>query len=307
MTSNATTKVLVPENEYRAALTTLTNVILSSSTNDSDSSSLLQQQQQQQVSPLRKEIHTSIVETIEQSIEPIPTLDFEKMQKFASTPVKRQLQKVLDKPELHQDDLSVSSCSTDIDSESSHSASSDSEMDEDELLDQQVWERAKELRQNVRMASRRLQLVREEKLSQALSLVQREIEDLIRLEKEWNDQVEGNFIARGEDQDRNSAVHVEEMEEALKNVKKQLQDLENVLPGNVQALRDTIESVSYSLQKKMKHEMSRTERAIQLRDCDDVWRSMKTSTQRNVSLKEDETAVEKVDAAKRFAMFVSKV
>lgn len=319
MTSNPpANKVLVPENEYDAALRTLTNVLLppaaESSSNDSKTWFTLSSSS----SPIRKDIHNSIVGTIERSIEPIPTVDFEKLQKFGSTPVKKQLAKIMENPDLQEDDLSVSSCSTDEDDNSestTNAASSDSEMEDDELLDRPVWERAKELRQKVRMASKNLQLVREEKMGQALSQVQSEINDLIRLEKEWNDTVEERFNQAGENQlDCNTLVDKEDMEKALANIKKQLDNLENVLPENLQGLRDTIESVSYSLQKKMRHDLSRTEGAIRLRDCDDVWKSMKSAQRNNEfdkrvdsSVKENEQPEKKMDAATRFAMFVSKV
>lgn len=246
------------------------------------------------------------------------------MQKFASTPIKRQLEKIMEKDvaELNEEELSVSSCSTvdgdDGEDDNSESSGMSDVEDEEELLDHQVWERAKELRQKVRIASRKLQLIREEKISQALSHVQNEIDDLIRLEKEWNDAVEGNYKNGNQQQEQQKDgdnVETKDMEMALNNIKNQLEDLENILPENLHAIRDTIESVSYSLEKKMRHDLSRTERAIQLRDCDDVWkrRTNMKSTQGNqddIDPRDDgdvEGRSNKMDAAKRFAMFVSKV
>mmetsp|Transcript_1143 Transcript_1143/g.2078 ORF Transcript_1143/g.2078 Transcript_1143/m.2078 type:complete len:320 (-) Transcript_1143:736-1695(-) len=319
MTSNPRrNKVLVPDIEYNAALATLNNVILpstcSSSSNDPSSSS----------SSIRKDIYNSILGTIQRSMEPIPPVEFENMQKFASTPIKRQLEKIMEKgvTELNEEELSVSSCSTvdgdDGEVDNSESSGRSDVEDEEELLDHQVWVRAKELRQNVRIASRKLQLTREEKISQALSHVQNEIDNLIRLEKEWNDAVEGKYKNDKQQQEQQTDgenVDTKEMEMALDNIKNQLEDFENILPDNLQAIRDTIESVSYSLEKKMRHDLSRTERAIQLRDCDDVWKrrtNMKSmqGNQDDVNGREDgdmDGRSNKMDAAKRFAMFVSKV
>jgi len=257
-------------------------------------------------------------------MEPIPPVEFENMQKFASTPIKRQLEKIMEKgvTELNEEELSVSSCSTvdgdDGEVDNSESSGRSDVEDEEELLDHQVWVRAKELRQNVRIASRKLQLTREEKISQALSHVQNEIDNLIRLEKEWNDAVEGKYKNDKQQQEQQTDgenVDTKEMEMALDNIKNQLEDFENILPDNLQAIRDTIESVSYSLEKKMRHDLSRTERAIQLRDCDDVWKrrtNMKSmqGNQDDVNGREDgdmDGRSNKMDAAKRFAMFVSKV
>lgn len=307
MSSHQRTKVSVPENEYHAALTTLKESLCAPSlrnvNQESDTSSSPH-------SPLLKDIHNSILATIQRSIEPIPTADFEKMQIFGSTPVKRQIQKVMENKELREDDLSVSSCSTDDDSETMTSSSHESDLDEEDLLDEQVWERAKDLREKVRMASRKLQCVREDKMSQALIRIQSELNDLIRLETQWEEEFEKNLVERGKDGkshvvDSETQVNMKDMETSLIQLKIQLEEMQNVLPENLQAIKDTIESVTLSLHKKMRGEWSNTEKAIQLRDCNDVWRSGK-NTQSNLSTEDVHETGHKIDAAKRFALFVSR-
>jgi hypothetical protein len=206
----------------------------------------------------------------------------------------------MEKQELLEEDLSVSSVSTDDDSISASDDDDDVDLEEEDLLDRQVWEKAKELRKNVRDASRKLQLVREEKIGQAMARIQSQVDDLIHFEKKWSDEMERNMEhGLGE---CNSVVNTDEMEAALKKVKEQLENLENVLPENLKAIRDTIESVSISVQKKLRGELSKTEKAIQLRDCDDVWRR-KGDKQ---TIHDREEVGQHIDAAKRFALFVSR-
>jgi len=305
----------VPQNEYDAALSTLTNIL--NTTNDSSSPS------QQHSSPHKQQIQSSIQNTIQQTIQPIPCAEYENMQIFGSTPIKQQLHKAIQ----DDDDVSVSSCSTtgleQEDDCNSKENESDFELEQDELLDEEVYRKAQEMRQKVRLASSNLQRVREEKIQMALTGVLSEVDDFIRFEKELEENIQLQLQSQSQDganddcDDRNKVhLNVSDMEEALRNLKGRLEKLDGLLPEKLQGIRDTIESVSHSLRKKMNKEYSATEKAILSRECDDVWRRNFSFGNNNYDSAavdsqespDDGTNVNNggnMDAARRFAMFVS--
>lgn len=296
------TRVSIPQNEYGAALSALTNIL----SNDGNPPSSPPKHQQQQ-------IKSSILSTIQQYVQPIPSTSFQNMEIFGSTPIKRQLHKALDDSE----DISLSSCSThefdQIEEEGNDSLDSDVELEEDELLDEGVFLKAKEMRHKVRAASFNLQKMREERMEEALRGVTTEVDDLIRLEKELEQQIEsrdGDNDGSGEMKDN---VHMTDMKEALFSLKERLEEMDSLLPDKLQGIRDTIESVSHSLRKQRNKEYNATEKAIRSRDGDDAWRrnavvERNNSTNAVLGMKligSQETAEEGgMNAVKRFAMFV---
>jgi hypothetical protein len=308
-------RVSVPQNEYDAALSTLTNIL---NTNDSSSPSY---QHQQHSSPHKQQIQSSIQNTIQQTIQPIPTAEYENMQIFGSTPIKQQLHKAIQ----DDDDVSVSSCSTTgLEQEeedcnvNSKDNESDFELEQDELLDEEVYRKAQEMRQKVRLASSNLQRVREEKIQMALTGVLSEVDDFIRFEKEFEDNIQLQLQdGANDDCENRNEVHLNlsDMEEALRNLKGRLEKLDGLLPEKLQGIRDTIESVSHSLRKKMNKEYSATEKAILSRESDDVWRrnfsfgnNNYTSAVGSQEAPDDGSNGNNgvnMDAARRFAMFVS--
>jgi len=308
-------KVSVPQNEYVAALSALTNIL---SHNDNNSDDDDNDNDDKSSSPHKQQIKSSILSTIQQTIEPIPNSAFENMEIFGSTPIKRQLHKSLDDSE----DISLSSCSTDeMDQEEDRNDSIDSdvELEEDELLDEDVYSKVKEMRNKVRMASLNLQKVREKKMEETLRGVTAEVDDLIRFENELEQQIklrDGDY--NGNDESKvNLKANVADLEVALISLKERLDEMDGLLPDKLQGIKDTIESVSNSLRKKMNKEYSATEKAIQSRDCDDVWRRNSALEQNNCTGVNPENSqgmtdegsnennTEPMGAAERFAMFVS--
>jgi len=301
-------RVSVPQNEYDAALSTLTN-ILNKNTNDSSSPSHCSPHKHKQ------HIQSSIQQTIQKTIQPIPCAEYENMQIFGSTPIKQQLHKVIQ----DDDDVSVSSCSTtgleQEEDRNSEENESDLELEQDELLDEEVYRKAQEMRQKVRLASSNLQRVREEKIQMALTGVLSEVDDFIRFEKEFEENVQLQLQdGANDDCENRDKVHLADMEEALRNLKGRLEKLDGLLPEKLQGIRDTIESVSHSLRKKMNKEYSATEKAILSRDCDDVWRRNFSFGNNNYTVVDSQECPDDstngnnggdMDAARRFAMFVS--
>lgn len=282
-------RVVVPQNELNAALSTLTNTL--SATNN------LHQDQLQK----------SVLSTFESTLKSVTPKEFESMQEFGSTPMKAQLHKAMKLNSTDDskvlDDISVSSTST---AEFDLDESADMEMlarqsllEPDELLDQEVHQKAKDLRNKVRLASENLALLREEKIHEGLNKINGELELLQRyLETVNSKTVEESMNQVGPD------LQLEEMETALEKLNKKIADFEGYLPDKVQAIKDTLESVSIALKKQIEGgNLTGTEVAIRAREGGDtVWKkNLPQPSQGNDNSKPVEN-----NPAKRFALFMSK-
>ena len=282
-------RVVVPQNELNAALSTLTNTL-------SASHNLHQDQLQK-----------SVLSTFQATLKSVPPKEFESMQEFGSTPMKAQLHKAMklnstDDSEV-LDDISVSSTSTaefDLDESTDMELfARQSLLEPDELLDQEVHQKAKDLRNKVRLASENLALLREEKIHGGLNKIIGEVEFLQQyLETVNSKTVDEKMNQVGPD------IQLEEMETALENLNKKIADFEGYLPEKVQGIKDTMESVSIALKKQIEGgNQTGTEMAIRAREGGDaVWKkNLPQSSQSNDNCKTVEN-----NPSKRFALFMSK-
>lgn len=282
-------RVVVPQNELNAALSTLTNTL--SATHN------LHQDQLQK----------SVLSTFEASLKSVPPTEFESMQEFGSTPMKAQLHKAMklnsrdDSQVL--DDISVSSTSTvefDLDesTDMEHFARQ-SLLEPDELVDQEVHQKAKDLRNKVRLASENLALLREEKIHEGLNRINSEVELLQQyLETVNSKTVDENVNQVGPN------LQLEEMETALEKLNKKIADFEGYLPEKVQGIKDTMESVSLALKKQIEGgNLTGTEMAIRAREGGDtVWKKNLPQPSKG----NDRSKTVENNPAKRFALFMSK-
>ena len=233
----------------------------------------------------------SIIDSINRAVQPLDQTIFEENLVYGSTPMKKKIQQADD------DELSVSTCSSVEEDDDGESLSSDSDLDEEDLIDEQVLKRAHEYRFKIRQASEKLRATRDAKLDQSLEQIQKQLERLMEMDASLE---EG--MSSGGDGNGYLLVELGSMEESLLKLKTRLESIDSELPDKLQSVKDTIESVSHSLNQKKNGNLSRTERAIRSRVG-----SIIRKRPAGVGDSDSSPSIEgtEMDAGKRFAMFVS--
>lgn len=303
----------VSKNEYDGALSVLTNKIdiIETSTGNSDKSTMISD----------KDMYSSIIHECQKLAQ--PESNFEKRKGHYDTPTKELIQQAVElykKRSEHEngdeydDEISVSSCSNAGEMQSTHAQSDNDDEDEDEimdeedLIDQEVHQKAKTLRPKLRSESMKLRQTRDNKMRETLEEFNNNLKhNLTMLERV--EEAMDNLDQAPEGESVFSSEDLSAMENSLTLLKTELDKNDGELPEKLQTLRDTIESVSKSIEKKRGGKFSGTERAIQSRESDDVWKA------RFEGISEDDSGLgngtggedcgQGMSASARFATFLS--
>lgn len=264
----------VPRNEYDAALSVITNKI--DTIEASNAKGIKSSRNKNEI-----KLFSKILKQIQDVVE--PDSNFAKRRGNYDTPTKELIQKAMAIESLGEDeqecddDISVSSCSNADDalsidmknsSDNSDEDDEDEIMDEEDLIDEETLKRAKECREKIRNASIKLLQTRNEKLEEALGAIQDNIKESFAGIEAHNARIEesvGNFNQAPE-------VDLSAMENILSLITADLDSSEGAISEKLQELRETVDSVSKSITKKLSGTLSSTERAIQSRESDEVWR-----------------------------------
>ena len=346
-------KVSVPRNEYDAALATLTNIFDSRSNSSNDHTAIFTKEHNYTTNKGKEEeIKSSILTTFQSTVEAIDTVEFEKLQRY-DTPMKKQIKRIIELENIARnfkedsdtdaiqkivDDISVSSCSSDDHDNSSQDDSSDDDdddesiMDEEDLIDEDVLNKAKEYRAKIRHASMQLNETRSRKLDEALECIRVHLDKVVKIEQAFmadgdssSSILEADTLKKGaagldsdekdgsnDTLDANVDIDLRAMEGCLVKLKSQLDAIGSELPDKVQSLKDTIETVSKSIRKKMDGKLSATEKAIRSRETDSVWKrrgagggKQHANSEAFLGTFANGNHEGKMDAAKRFALFLS--
>lgn len=165
---------------------------------------------------------------------------------------------------LHRYDV-IEEEEEEMDEESEEEPISDDEYDPEELLDKEVLQRARVLRQQVREASERVDQLRRSVTDRAVSIAQREAALLVgpptRENKPYNadataEQLQQPFSGK-------KSEKLIEMEESLKNLTSCLKDMEVKVPDAMETLQETMDTIQLALEQGTS--LSQTERAIRSR------------------------------------------
>jgi hypothetical protein len=156
-----------------------------------------------------------------------------------------------------------------MDEESEEEIISDDEYDQEELLDIQVLERARVLRQQVREASERVDQLRSFVTDRAVSVAQREAALLVGSRETnnnnnncYNKPYNTNATAKQLQHSKTSDKLVE-METSLKNLNSSLKEISSKVPDTMETLQETMETIQLALSQGTS--LSQTERAIRSR------------------------------------------
>lgn len=159
--------------------------------------------------------------------------------------------------EVEQDDMS---------DEEDDEPISDDEYDPEQLLDAEVFQRARILRQQVREASERVHRLRASVSERAISVAQREAALLVgACKSNQNDKpYNADAVAAAFRQpfDGHKSAKLMEMEESLQTLSTQLKEMDVKVPDTMEMLQETIDTISTALGATT---LSQTERAIRSR------------------------------------------
>ena len=152
-----------------------------------------------------------------------------------------------------------------MDEESEEEPISDDEYDPEELLDKEVLQRARVLRQQVRDASERVSQLRRSVTDRAVSVAQCEAALLVGPPSRENKRYDADAMAEQLQQpfSGKKSEKLIEMEESLTNLTSCLKEMEMKVPDVMEALQETIDTIHLALEQGTS--LSQTERAIRCR------------------------------------------
>jgi hypothetical protein len=318
----------VPRNEYDRALSVLTNRIdhLRNQKHTLDKSAANNIATDTDIDEKEIELYSAIVDRFQKLTKPDDHI--ESRQGIYDTPTKERIQKAI---ELHEkqsagvdidvdDEISLSSSSNASESQSKElhmdhvddvdvdegDEDEDEMMDEEDLIDQDALRKAKELRNKIRIAATKLRQTRDAKITGTMEALKHNLSKLETIEKDMSE-----FDQAHDEKSQHPTVDLSAMERSISLLMTDLNKFRGDLSDQLQSLRDTVESVSKSLEKKREGNISGTERAIQSRESDEVWRRKfggilhqeDTALDQGGELSDD--GVGCVPASTRFAMFLS--
>ena len=142
---------------------------------------------------------------------------------------------------------------------------SDDEFEEEELLDREVLQRARVLRQQVREASERASKLRSSVTDRAVSVAQREAALLVGPTNKPMKPYDAAAMARRLEQpfSGEKSEKLMEMEESLKSLTLSLQEMDGKVPDTMETLQETIDTIQMAMEQGTS--LSQTERAIRSR------------------------------------------
>lgn len=175
----------------------------------------------------------------------------------------------------------------------------DETMDEEDLIDQGVYQKVKKIRSDLRKASIKLRETRENVMNKELLSLKQKLKILEGINEDMGD---FNLDDDGETTLPNTDLSA--MEDLLSSLKSNLDTLDVELPEKIQSLKETIESVSKSVQKKAEGKFSATERAIRARDDDTLWKSKGIRLGEGDSASNGEVGRKEMNPSSRLASFL---
>jgi hypothetical protein len=232
---------------------------------DYDSANLEHQQQQQQLQlqQLLKDCQNSLSTNIQRIVQPVSDEAFH-------TYVYQQQQTTNNNNDEHADENNSSNNNNSKESSLSNISSTSKQeqpvWDEDDLMDPLAHERVQELRRQVRSEAQKVQTQQQAVLAKAVAVAERQVQLLVRTNRNENKRKEGNQLAGGGSQNEvppESVAKIQEMQTCLTTMMTALQQTEQDLPDKLTSLQDTVATIEASFAKPV---LSQTEQAIRARE-----------------------------------------
>lgn len=296
----------VPKDEYDAALKSIIDTLHSQSEITS------------KISPNNLQHITSLLSSSFEKIDNFTLLpmDYNLYKKEFikyDTPMKEKIG-VLSSPanttDNTEDDDDDFSCSDDS-SSSDDDSSVDTILEEEDLIDEEVWQRARVLRQQVREAACNTSTARTEQLQRLQTIVDSVTEQYKDIDEEAIEQMTSVLsIPNGEGEEGGGGtVKLENMKSSLSNLQVLLNAMDVDLPNRLEDLKDNVEQAENALQvHRGEKTLSATEKAIQTKMGGGLKSIIKggMETEEQTFNEENEINGVKKSAESRFAAFISR-
>jgi hypothetical protein len=298
----------VPKDEYDAALKSIIDTLHSQSEITS------------KISPNNLQHLTSLLSSSFEKIDnfTLQPMDYNLYKKEFikyDTPMKEKIG-VLSSPANNTDNTEDDddfSCSDDS-SNSDDDSSVDTILEEEDLIDEEVWQRARVLRQQVREAACNTSTARAEQLHRLQTIVDSVTEQYKNIDEEAIEQMTSALsIPNGEEEEEeeglSSTVKLENMKSSLSNLQILLNAMDVDLPNRLEDLKDNVEQAENALQvHRGEKTLSATEKAIQTKMGSGLKSIIKGGMESEEQTFNEENEINgvKKSAESRFAAFISR-
>jgi hypothetical protein len=211
----------------------------------------LQKDENGEIAPIFQQARESVSSSLQNLVQPISDAAY--------------YQHVSRYNETEEQDSDFEDDDDDDDDESVQEEQEDFSFEEDELVDEDVLERAQVLRNQVRLASQRVDMLRTSVTNRAVSVAQREAALLVgEKEKDEKPLDAATIQERLSSTNQNTNTRqLKEMKESLENLNILLQEMKTQVPETMEMLQETIDVIHETATKQQSQQsLSQTERAI---------------------------------------------
>jgi hypothetical protein len=205
--------------------------------------------------------------------------------------------------ETNQDDDDFSSSDS-----SDDDSSVDTILEEEDLIDEEVWQRARVLRQQVREAAHNTSAARAEQLHRLQTIVDSVTEEYKNIDDKAVEQMT-SLLSINSGEDEGSTLKLENMISSLSKLKELLTVMDVDLPNRFEDLKDNVEQAENALQLyRGEKVLSATEKAIQTKMGGGLKSIMKGGIESEEETFNEENEINgvKKSAESRFAAFISR-
>jgi hypothetical protein len=202
------------------------------------------------------------------------------------------------------DDFSCSDSSSDDDDDDS---SVDTILEEEDLIDEEVWQRARVLRQQVRDAAHNTAVARAEQLHRLQAIVDSMTEEYKKIDEQAVEEMTSALSIPIEEE--GNSVKLENMKSSLANLKRLLDIMDVDLPNRLEDLKDNVEQAENALRMHRGEKvLSATEKAIQTKMGGGLNAFVKGGVESEEQTFNEENEINgvKKSAESRFAAFISR-
>lgn len=208
--------------------------------------------------------------------------------------------------ETNQDDDDFS-CSDSSDSDDGSSV--DTILEEEDLIDEEVWQRARVLRQQVREAAHNTSEARAEQLHRLQTIVDSVTEEYKNIDEKAVEQLTSALSINSGGGEEGSTLKLENMISSLSKLKDLLTVMDVDLPNRFEDLKDNVEQAENALKvHRGEKVLSGTEKAIQTKMGGGLKSIMKGGIESEEETFNEENEINgvKKSAESRFAAFISR-
>lgn len=207
---------------------------------------------------------------------------------------------------MEEMDFSCSESSSDDDDDDDSSV--DTILEEEDLIDEEVWQRARVLRQQVRDAAHNTAVARAEQLHRLQAIMDSMTDQCKKIDEQAVKQMTTSALSIPIEEEEGNSVKLENMKSSLANLKRLLDIMDVDLPNRLEDLKDNVEQAENALQvHRGEKVLSATEKAIQTK----MGGGLKAFTggvesEEQTFNEENEINGVKKSAESRFAAFISR-